>query len=129
MSRFRKPVAIPGTTAEDAFIRGADDTARTQVTPATHGAPAPEQPPAAPAAEVAPPPARAKEKMPWDDAIPGMIVPFQARLPQRLHLKMLWLKANTPGGRSIQDMLLEGAERHVDREIAKLRKGHENVDE
>jgi hypothetical protein len=66
--------------------------------------------------------------MPWDDAHPEVVVPFQARLPKRLHVKMLWLKQHTVGGRSLQEILLEGTERYVDREIAKLRKeaGHDD---
>jgi hypothetical protein len=60
--------------------------------------------------------------MPWDNADPNVKVPFQARFPQRLHRKLVYLNEHLPGGPSIQELLLRGTEELADRLIAELSK-------
>lgn len=49
-----------------------------------------------------------------------VMVPFQARLPERLHMKLAWLNRKLPGGPSMQELLLTGAERLADQLLARL---------
>jgi hypothetical protein len=64
--------------------------------------------------------------MPWDDADPKVKVPFQARLPERLHRKLVYLAERLPGRVSIQELLLFGTEDLADRWIADLEKSQGN---
>lgn len=52
---------------------------------------------------------------PWDTAHPKVVVPFQARFPERLHRKLAWV-AVTEGG-SMQEHLLAALEAYVERTI------------
>jgi predicted GIY-YIG superfamily endonuclease len=47
-------------------------------------------------------------------------VPFQARLPESLHMKLSWLATVLPGRRSIQELLLTGAARLADQLMIEL---------
>lgn len=63
--------------------------------------------------------ANLSEPMPWDDAHPKVKIPFQARLPEHLHMKMHWISQRTMGGRSLQDIVLTAIEEYCDREVAR----------
>lgn len=62
----------------------------------------------------------ARARHPWDDAHPKLMVPFQARLPDRLHKKLQWVSQHSIGGPSMQELLLTGAERYLDERIAEI---------
>jgi predicted GIY-YIG superfamily endonuclease len=47
-------------------------------------------------------------------------IPFQARLPESLHIKLTWLSGVLPGRRSIQELLLTGAARLADQLMVEL---------
>jgi hypothetical protein len=88
---FRKPAPIPGTTAEDAFIKGAAD-----------------QEPASP------PPHRRVTDYPWDHANPKYKPHVQLRTPEPLKLKLDFLAERHAGGhRSMQEILIYAVEQYV----------------
>jgi hypothetical protein len=47
-------------------------------------------------------------------------VSFQARLPERLHMKLAWLNKKLPGGPSMHEILLTGAEQLADKLMSRL---------
>jgi hypothetical protein len=57
---------------------------------------------------------------PWLSADPKRTQQFLARMPAPLHAKLAWLKANLPGGPSIQQQVLNAAEAYADQMIAQL---------
>jgi len=57
---------------------------------------------------------------PWLSADPTRDQPFTARVPAPLHAKLTWLKANLPGGPSLQKQMIDATEEWADRMIAKL---------
>jgi hypothetical protein len=57
---------------------------------------------------------------PWRNADPTRMQQFLARMPAPLHAKLTWLKANLPGGPSIQQQVLGAAEEWADKMIAQL---------
>jgi hypothetical protein len=54
------------------------------------------------------------EPMPWDNADRSVKVALQARIPERLHMKLVWLRGRLPGGPSVHELLLRGAQELVD---------------
>lgn len=57
---------------------------------------------------------------PWLAADPKRTQQFPMRMPAPLHAKLTWLKANLPGGPSIQQQVLNSVEAYADQMIAQL---------
>ena len=67
--------------------------------------------------------APAKESYPWDDANPKVMKFVQVRMPEDLHAKLAWIKANSIGVPSVHDLMLSAITADADSRIARIKKG------
>lgn len=56
--------------------------------------------------------------LPWASANPKVKTVFSIRMPERVHMKVLWLSENLPNV-SMHTLALEGIEKYVDALLAK----------
>lgn len=103
-STIEQPAATPVTTKKT--------SARAAVKIATKPKPAAEQGRAP-----------AKEAYPWDDANPKVMKFVQVRMPEDLHAKLAWIKANSIGVPSVHDLMLSAITADADSRIARIKKG------
>jgi len=57
-------------------------------------------------------------QFPWNEANERVVIPFNLRLPEPLHLKLRYIAENTP--LSMHAFVMQVVEEAVDREIKKL---------
>lgn len=67
--------------------------------------------------------ALAKESYPWDAANPKVMKFVQVRMPEDLHAKLAWIKANSIGVPSVHDLMLNAIMVDADNRIARIKKG------
>lgn len=67
--------------------------------------------------------ASAKESYPWDAANPKVMKFVQVRMPEDLHAKLAWIKANSIGVPSVHDLMLNAIIADADDRIARIKKG------
>lgn len=67
--------------------------------------------------------APAKESYPWDEANPKVMKFVQVRMPEDLHAKLAWIKANSIGVPSVHDLMLNAIASDADQRIERIKKG------
>lgn len=64
-----------------------------------------------------------KAVYPWDEANPKVMKFVQVRMPEDLHAKLAWIKANSIGVPSVHDLMLNAIMVDADDRIARIKKG------
>lgn len=63
------------------------------------------------------------EVYPWADANPKITKFVQVRMPEPLHIKLAWIKANSIGAASVHDLILGAITEMADQRIERIKKG------